>query len=36
MNTEFWLEKQKERDRLEDLEGDVTAKTDIKKNRVRG
>jgi hypothetical protein len=36
MNTEFWLEKQKERDRLEGLEGEVTAKTEMKKNRVRG
>jgi hypothetical protein len=31
MNAEFWLEKQKERDLLEDLEEEVTAKTEMKK-----
>lgn len=36
MNTEFWLEKQKEINRLEDLEGEGTAKTEMKNIGLEG
>ena len=36
MNTKFWLEKQKERGRLEDMEWEVTAKRKKKKIGLEG